>query len=93
MPVVDSITELIGRTPLVRLGRVAEGAGADVLGKLESINPAGSVKDRIGLAMIEAAEGEGRLHARPDRDRRAHLRQHRHRAGVRLRRQGLPAAS
>ena len=61
MPVVDSITELIGRTPMVRLGRVAEGAGADVLGKLESMNPAGSVKDRIGLAMIEAAEAEGRL--------------------------------
>ena len=61
MPVVDSITELIGRTPLVRLGRVGEGAGAQVLGKLESMNPAGSVKDRIGLAMIEAAEAEGRL--------------------------------
>ncbi|HTI35121.1 MAG TPA: cysteine synthase A [Miltoncostaea sp.] len=61
MPVADSITELIGRTPLVRLGRVAEGAGAEVLGKLESFNPAGSVKDRIGLAMIEAAEAEGRL--------------------------------
>ena len=61
MPVVDSITELIGRTPLVRLGRIADGAGAQVLGKLESMNPAGSVKDRIGLAMIEAAEAEGRL--------------------------------
>ena len=61
MPVVDSIIELIGRTPMVRLGRVSEGIGADVLGKLESMNPAGSVKDRIGLAMIEAAEAEGRL--------------------------------
>jgi cysteine synthase A len=61
VPIADSITELIGRTPLVRLGRVAEGAGAEVLGKLESFNPAGSVKDRIGLAMIEAAEAEGRL--------------------------------
>jgi len=61
VPVVDSITELIGRTPLVRLGRIAEGAGGQVLGKLESMNPAGSVKDRIGLAMIEAAEAEGRL--------------------------------
>ena len=61
MPVVDSIIEMIGRTPMVRLGRVSEGIGADVLGKLESMNPAGSVKDRIGLAMIEAAEAEGRL--------------------------------
>ncbi|HET6691511.1 MAG TPA: cysteine synthase A [Miltoncostaeaceae bacterium] len=61
MPIADSITELIGRTPLVRLGRIAEGAGAEVLGKLESFNPAGSVKDRIGLAMIEAAEADGQL--------------------------------
>ncbi|HMN98259.1 MAG TPA: cysteine synthase A [Miltoncostaeaceae bacterium] len=61
MPIADSITELIGRTPLVRLSRVADGAGAQVLGKLESFNPAGSVKDRIGLAMVEAAEAEGRL--------------------------------
>ncbi len=61
MPIVDSITELIGRTPLVRLGRVGEGLGAQVLGKLESANPGGSVKDRIGLAMIEAAEAAGHL--------------------------------
>jgi cysteine synthase A len=61
VPIADSITELIGRTPLVRLGKIADGAGAEVLGKLESFNPAGSVKDRIGLAMIEAAEAEGRL--------------------------------
>ena len=54
----NSITDLIGRTPLVRLNRVTEGTGATVLGKLESFNPAGSVKDRIGLAMIEAAERE-----------------------------------
>jgi cysteine synthase A len=59
--VASSITELIGRTPLVRLDRVARGLGATVLGKLESMNPAGSVKDRIGLAMIEAAEREGRI--------------------------------
>ena len=56
--IADSITDLIGRTPLVRL-RVGEGTGATILGKLESFNPAGSVKDRIGLAMIEAAEREG----------------------------------
>lgn len=61
MPIADSITELIGRTPLVRLGRIGEGVDAQIVGKLESFNPAGSVKDRIGLAMIEAAEAEGRL--------------------------------
>jgi cysteine synthase len=56
-----SITELIGRTPLVRLNRISEESGAEVLGKLESFNPGGSVKDRIGLAMIEAAERDGRI--------------------------------
>ncbi len=56
--IANSITELIGRTPLVRL-KIAEDTGATVLGKLESFNPAGSVKDRIGLAMIEAAERDG----------------------------------
>jgi cysteine synthase len=61
VPIAESITDLIGRTPLVRLGRIGEGTGATILGKLESMNPAGSVKDRIGLAMIEAAEADGRL--------------------------------
>jgi cysteine synthase A len=61
VPIADSITQLIGRTPLVRLGRIAEGSGAAILGKLESMNPAGSVKDRIGLSMVEAAERDGRL--------------------------------
>ncbi len=61
MPIAESITDLIGRTPLVRLGRLDEGTGARILGKLESFNPAGSVKDRIGLAMIEAAEADGGL--------------------------------
>jgi cysteine synthase A len=56
-----SITELIGRTPLVRLNRISDESGAEVLGKLESFNPGGSVKDRIGLAMIEAAESEGSI--------------------------------
>lgn len=56
-----SITELIGRTPLLRLNRVSDETGAEVLGKLESFNPGGSVKDRIGLAMIDAAEREGRI--------------------------------
>ena len=56
-----SITELIGRTPLLRLNRISDESGAEVLGKLESFNPGGSVKDRIGLSMIEAAEREGRI--------------------------------
>jgi cysteine synthase A len=61
VPIADSITDLIGRTPLVRLTRLTTGVDATVLGKLESFNPAGSVKDRIGLAMIEVAEREGRI--------------------------------
>jgi cysteine synthase len=56
-----SITELIGRTPLIRLNRISDETGAEVLGKLESLNPGGSVKDRIGLAMIDAAERDGRI--------------------------------
>jgi cysteine synthase A len=59
--VADSITDLVGRTPLVRLGRIDAGTGARIVGKLESMNPGVSVKDRIGLAMIEAAERDGRL--------------------------------
>ncbi|MBI4505605.1 MAG: cysteine synthase A [Chloroflexi bacterium] len=59
--IADSVVELIGRTPLVRLHRVVRPGLAEVLGKLESRNPAGSVKDRIALAMVEAAEREGRL--------------------------------
>ena len=58
---VRSITELIGSTPLLRLNRISDESGAEVYGKLESFNPGGSVKDRIGLAMIEAAEREGRI--------------------------------
>ena len=61
--VYDSIVETIGATPLVRLSRIAtaHGAKADLLGKCEFFNPLASVKDRIGLAMIEAAEREGRI--------------------------------
>ncbi|MBN2204726.1 MAG: cysteine synthase A [Thermoleophilia bacterium] len=58
---VRSITELIGATPLLRLNRISDESGAEVYGKLESFNPGGSVKDRIGLAMIEAAEREGHI--------------------------------
>ena len=52
-------TELIGNTPLVRFNRITEGAVADVVSKLESFNPLGSVKDRIGVAMIVDAEERG----------------------------------
>ena len=61
MPVYDDVTALVGRTPLVRLNRITDGARATVLAKLEFYNPANSVKDRIGVAMIEAAERSGQL--------------------------------
>ena len=61
MRIADDITQLIGGTPLVRFRRVTEGAGAEVLGKLEFFNPGGSVKDRIAVAMIDAAEASGAL--------------------------------
>jgi cystathionine beta-synthase len=59
--VYDSILETIGNTPLVRLNRVAQGLQCKMYGKVEFFNPGGSVKDRIGLAMIEDAERNGRL--------------------------------
>jgi cysteine synthase A len=59
--IAANVTELIGRTPLVRLNRVAAGLGATVLVKVESQNPVASVKDRIGLALIEAAEKAGKI--------------------------------
>jgi cysteine synthase A len=61
MKVAGSITELIGRTPLVRLATASQETGAEVYGKLESFNPGGSVKDRIALAMIDDAEQRGAL--------------------------------
>jgi len=56
-----NLADIVGGTPMVRLTRVAPDCGAELIGKLEAFNPAGSVKDRIGVAMIEAAEAEGRI--------------------------------
>ena len=59
MKIANDVTELIGNTPLVRIRKLAKGAGAEILAKLEFYNPGHSVKDRIGLSMIEAAEAAG----------------------------------
>ena len=64
MKIANSVTDLIGNTPLVRINRLAQGCAGEVLAKLEFQNPAHSVKDRIGLSMIEAAEKAGRV--KPD---------------------------
>jgi cysteine synthase len=59
--VPDNLADLVGGTPLVRLTRLAPSCGAELIAKLEARNPGGSVKDRIGVAMIEAAEADGRI--------------------------------
>jgi cysteine synthase A len=57
----ENLADLVGNTPLVRLTRLAPDCPAELVGKLEAYNPAGSVKDRIGVAMVEVAEAEGRI--------------------------------
>ena len=59
--IYDDITKTVGRTPLVRLNRITKDLPATFLVKLESFNPLSSVKDRIGVAMIDALEAEGRI--------------------------------
>ena len=61
--IYNSILDVVGHTPLVRLRKVTEGVSADVLAKLEFLNPGGSVKDRIGITMVDDAEAQGRLRA------------------------------
>ena len=62
--IYNNVTELVGRTPIVRLNRLTEGLDAQVAVKLEFYNPANSVKDRIGVAIIDAAEKSGALKPR-----------------------------
>ena len=76
---------LVGNTPLVALPRLGDGLPGEVVAKLEYFNPGGSVKDRIGVAMIDAAERDGLIEPRPLGDRRAHERQHGDRARLGLR--------
>src|SRR4026207_1968289 len=93
----SNIADHVGRTPMVQLRRLAPEGGAEVFGKLEWFNPGGSVKDRIGVAMIEAAEMAGQIEPGPavaagaTAARQAPGGHPRHRPPVRLRRQGLRA--
>ena len=80
MKVYQTITDLVGRTPLLEVTKIEaeEQTGAKIFAKLELFNPAGSVKDRVAVAMINDAEKRGVLKAR-QRDHRADQRQHRYR--------------
>ena len=79
---VENMLDLIGGTPIVRLRHLVDASMADVFCKCEQFNPGGSLKDRIALSMIEAAEREGRIRPRRVGDRRADLRQHGRRPGA-----------
>src|SRR5215213_9916498 len=59
--IAETVVDVVGDTPLVRLNRVVPAGGARVLAKMESLNPGGSVKDRIAVSMVEEAERDGRL--------------------------------
>ncbi|HEY8882303.1 MAG TPA: pyridoxal-phosphate dependent enzyme, partial [Dermatophilaceae bacterium] len=61
MPIHDDVTAIVGNTPLVRINRLSAGAGATIAAKLEFLSPASSVKDRIGVAIVDAAEKSGEL--------------------------------
>jgi threonine dehydratase len=74
MKIYEDITKTVGRTPLVRLHRIAEGVKAQVVVKVESFNPLSSIKDRIGVAMIDDAEKRGLL--------KKGKRKHGHRTGL-----------
>ena len=89
MPVFENVLDMIGNTPLVDVSVLSPNPDVRILAKMESQNPFGSVKDRIAKAMIETAEKDGRLLARPD-DPRAVVGQHRHRPRGDRPAQGLP---
>ncbi len=61
MKVYNNITEVFGNTPLVRINKITDGAAGNVFAKLEFYNPSSSIKDRLGIAMIDAAEASGEL--------------------------------
>ena len=88
MNIKDSILDTIGGTPLVRLSRIGAGLTPQLVAKVESFNPGGSIKDRVAVALIEAAERDGLLRAGRD-DRRADVGQHGNRTGDRRAAEGL----